>query len=347
MNFKKYLLALVAGSFLFVSCSSDDDQPVGQAGAFANGTFVLNEGNSTPATASVTFIGNVGSVQQDIYRTVNPGKPALGSYLQSMFFDDDKAFIISGSANKVTVVNRYTFEFIASVETNFSSPRYGTVLNGKAYITNYADYNTGADDFLTVINLADYSTTTMPLNNWSEKIMSENGKLYILNGYYGSGTSVTVLNPATGAAEAVIELGASPESFEEEDGMLYILGSGKLTRVNMATNQIAGSITLPPALTYSAQDLTIENNKIYFTAGTSVYAMDINSTVVPTAPLLSYESTSQWGGMYGFNVNNDRIYVAEGGDFASDSEIYVYSLNGTLLRTHDVGVGPNSFYFND
>lgn len=347
MNFKKYLLTLVAGSFLFVSCSSDDDQAVGQAGAFANGTFVLNEGNSTPATASVTFIGNDGAVQQDIYRTVNPGKPALGSYLQSMFFDNDKAFIISGSANKVTVVNRYTFEFIASIENNFSSPRYGTVINGKAYITNYADYNIGTDDFLTIVNLADYSTTTMPLNNWSEKIMSENGKLYILNGYYGSGTSVTVMNPATGATESVIELGASPESFEEEDGMLYVLGSGKLTRINMATNQIAGSITLPSALTYSAQDLTIENNKIYFTAGTSVYAMDINSTTIPATPLLSYNSSSAWGGMYGFNVNDDKIFVAEGGDFASDSEIYVYSLSGALMHTYDVGVGPNSFYFNN
>lgn len=348
MNFKKCFLALVAGSVLLVSCNNDDDNgSVGQTGAFANGTFVLNEGNSTPSTASVTFIGDDGTVQYDVYTTVNPGKPGLGTYLQEIFFDDDKAFIISGAANKVTVVNRYTFEYIATVDTNFENPRYGAVVNGKAYITNYADYATGADDFLTVVNLADYTTSKVALNNWSEKIMAENNKLYIANGYYGSGTSVTVFNPANNTTEAVIELGASPESFQEEDGILYVLGGGKLSRINLATNKVSGTVTLPEALTYSAQDLTIEDDQIYFTASTSVYRMSLNSTVIPTTPLITYTSNSQYGAMYGFNVNDDKIYIADGGDFSSDSNVYTYSLNGALLNTYKVGVGPNGFYFND
>lgn len=347
MNFKQCFLALVAGSLFFVSCSSDDDNNSGHAGAFTDGTFILNEGNGDPLSSTVSFLDKNGVIQQDIYNTVNPGKPALGSYLQSIFFDDDKAFIISGSANKVTVVNRYTFEFIANVDTNFENPRYGAVVNGKAYVTNYANYAIGTDDFLTVINLADYTTTKVALNNWSEKIIEENGKLYIANGYYSNGTSVTVFNPATNSAEAVIELGASPESFEEEDGILYVLGAGKLSKINLSNNQVASTITLPEALTYSAQDLTIEDNKLYFTAGASVYTMALNATVVPTTPLLTYNSTSEYGVMYGFNVEDDKIYIADGGDFSSDSKVYTYSLTGTLLNSYTVGVGPNGFYFND
>jgi len=346
MNFKKCLLALVAGSVFFVSCSSDDDN-AGQAGAYRDGTFILNEGNSTPSTASVTFLGNNGSVQQDIYTTVNPDKPGLGTYLQDLFFSDDKAFIISGSANKITIVDRYTFEYIATVDTNLENPRFGAVVNGKAYVTNYADYRTGADDFLTVINLSDYTTSKVALNNWSEKIIEENGKLYIANGYYGDGTSITVFNPANNTTERVIELGASPESFQEEDGILYVLGGGKLSRINLATNQVSGSITLPAALTYSAQDLTIEDNTLYFTASTSVYAMPLNSATIPATPLLTYTSDSEYGAMYGFNVNDDKIYIADGGNFSEDSEIYTYSLTGTLLNSYTVGVGPNGFYFND
>lgn len=345
-NFKKCLLTLVAGSVFFVSCNSDDDGEMAQTGAFANGTFILNEGNSTPSTATVTFLGNDGNVKTDIYTAVNPGKPGLGTYLQEIFFSDDKAFIISGSANKVTVVDRYTFEYIATIDTNFENPRYGAVVNGKAYITNYADYSTGSDDFLTVVNLADYTTSRVALNNWSEKILEENGKLYIANGYYGDGTSVTVFNPANNTTEAVIELGASPESFEEEDGILYVLGGGKLSRINLATNQVSGTITLPAALTYSAQDLTIENDKLYFTAGASVYMMPLNSATIPATPLLTYNSTSQYGVMYGFNVNDDTIYIADGGDFSSDSTIFTYSLTGSLLNSYTVGVGPNGFYFN-
>jgi len=347
MNIKKCLLALVAGSVFLVSCSSDDDNNAGQAGAYSDGTFILNEGNSTPSTASVTFLGNNGTVQQDIYTAVNPDKPGLGTYLQDLFFSNDKAFIISGSANKITIVDRYTFKYIATVDTNLENPRYGVVLNGKAYITNYAGFGTGADDFLTVVNLSDYTTSKIALNNWSEKIIEENGKLYIANGFYGSGTAVTVFNPSNNTTERVIELGASPESFQEEDGILYVLGGGKLSRINLATNQLSGSINLPEALTYSAQDLVIEDDKLYFTAETSVYTMPLNSTTIPVIPLLTYTSDSEYGAMYGFNVKDDKIYIADGGNFSQDSKIYTYSLAGALLNSYTVGVGPNGFYFND
>jgi len=345
MNFEKYLIAFAA-SVVLVSCNSDDDNGTKvENQAFDNGTFVLNEGNSNVSSASVTFIGDNGTVQQDIYNTVNPGKPGLGSYLQSIFFTDDLAFIISGSANKVTVVNRHTFEFVANVDTNFSSPRYGAVVNGKAYITNYADYNTGDDDFLTVINLNDFTTSKIQLNNWSEKITEKNGKLYIFNGYYGSGTSLTVFNPANNTIEKVIELNDSPNSFDEEDGILYVLGDSKLSKINLSNNTIAGTVTLPEALLYS-ENLTIEDDKIYFTNDTSVYTMGVNATTLPVTPLFSYVSTSAYGGMYGFNVEDDKIYVAEGGDFASNSQVFTFSLTGSLLSAYNVGVGPNGFYFN-
>nr|WP_322624372.1 DUF5074 domain-containing protein [uncultured Flavobacterium sp.] len=346
MNFKKYLVALIAGSFLFVSCN-DDDNKNGVAGDYDNGVLILNEGNSSASTASVSFLSNNGTVEQDIYRTVNPTSPALGTLLQNIFFDGDKAFIVSGGSNKVTVVNRYTFKFIASIETDFNAPRYGTVVNGKAYVTNMALWNDNTDDFLTVINLSDYSTSKIAMGKNTEKIISENGKLYISNGYYGTGTTVTVYNPSTNTTEATIELSDSPEAIAEEEGVLYVLGGTTLKRINLATNQVNGTLNLPSGVTYSAKNLVIEDHKLYFTAGTSVYTMALNAATIPTTPLFTYNSTSTWGGMYGFNVEDDKIYVAEGGNFASDSEVYTYSLTGEKLQTYAVGVGPNGFYFND
>ena len=339
----------LATSLFLVSCNSDDDSaPNTPLGAYDNGLFVLNEGNSNPSSASITFVGNNGNSEQDAYTNVNPTATGLGSYLQSIFFDDTRAFIISGSANQVTVVNRYTLEHIATVNTNFNNPRYGAVLNGKAYVTNYAtDYSSGADDFLTVIDLSTYATSQIAMNNWSEKIIEENGKLYIQNGYYGNGTSITVFDPATSVSE-VIELGFSPNSLEEEDGTLFVLGGEKLAKINLSNNQIIGTPIVVSTASYpSAKNLTIEDNKMYYTENTSVYTMNLSATTAPTAPLFSYTSTSLYGGMYGFAVNDGKIYVAEGGNFASDSEVYIYSMTGTLLDTIAVGVGPNGFYFND
>ncbi|WP_447636307.1 YncE family protein [Flavobacterium microcysteis] len=343
----KFFLMLFASSLFLASCSSDDSSPNVSLGQYDNGVFVVNEGNSTVTTSSITFISNSGAVEQDVFKNVNPTAAGLGTYLQPMFFDNTRAFIISGSANKITVVNRYTFEFIATISTNLYNPRFGAVANGKAYVTNSAGWETGADDYLTVIDLSDYSTSTVTIGVWSEKIMEENGKIYIANGYYGSGSSVTVFNPASNTVEATIPIGFSPNSFEEENGILYVLGSEKLAKINLATNIVVGTpITVAESTSAGAKNLNIEDNKIYYTVDTAVYAMAINATVAPTAPLLTYQSQSLNGRMYGFAVNDGKIYIADGGDFASDGKAYIYSTTGSLIRPITVGVGPNGFYFN-
>lgn len=343
----RIFLVLFASSLFLASCSSDDSSPIESLGEYDNGVFVLNEGNSTVTTSSITFISNSGAVEQDVFKNVNPGAAGLGTYLQSMFFDDTRAFIISGSANKITVVDRYTFKFIATISTNFNNPRYGVVVNGKAYVTNYANYEIGTDDFFTVIDLSNYATSQVALNNWSEKVIEENGKIYIMNGYFGNGTSVAVFNPVSNTVETTIPLGFNPNSFEEEDGILYVLGSEKLAKINLSTNTIVGTpITVAASTSAGAKHLNVEDNKIYYTVDTSVFAMAANAVIAPTTSLFTYESQSQYGRMYGFSVKDNRIYIADGGDFNSDSKAYIYSTSGTLINPITVGIGPNGFYFN-
>lgn len=343
-KFTRIFIVLFATAF-FVSCSDDDSEEiVTPLGAYENGFFVLNEGTISGGT--ISFIGN-NAIEQDVFGAVNPVIPGLGPYLQSVFFDDTRAFIISGYGQKITVVNRYTFQYLSTISTNLYNPRYGTIINGKAYVTNAADFDIGADDFLTVIDLSDYTTTSVMIGNWSERIIAEDGKLYILNGYYyGSGTSVTVFNPANNTLEAPIKLGFNPNSIEEEDGILYVLGPNKLSKINVADNTLIGAGITLPSNQNDAKNLDIENDMIYYTNGTKVYQMAINATTAPETELFSYSSTSQSGVMYGFAVKDNKIYIADGGDFASDSEIYIYSLTGALQQTIPVGIGPNGFYFN-
>ncbi len=341
----RLFFAILSCSIFLASCSDDNSVDEGDVslGQYEDGVFVLNEGNSNPTSASISFISNSGVLENDVFSNVNPVQVSTGSYLQSMFFDESKAFIISGQANKITIVDRYTFKFIAKVDANFTNPRYGAVVNGKAYVTNAgADWNSASDDFLTVINLSDYSTSKIAIGNWCEKIIEEDGKIYIMNGYYDSGSAISVFNPNTNAIEKVIELGFLPTSFEEENNILYVVGPGKLAKINLSTNTLATSVNLPAG----AKNLDIDNNKIYFTVANAVYEMPTNATTAPTAPIFSYQSNSEFGAMYGFAVKDDKIYIADAGDFASNSKVYIYSLNGSLLKTVLTGVGPNGFYFN-
>lgn len=338
-------LATVAGSLFFASCSSDDNATSDiSLGQYEDGVFVLNEGNTAPSSASISFISDNGAVENDVFSNVNPDQESMGSFLQSIFFDDTRAFIISGQANKMTVVDRYTFKFIATVDTNFTNPRYGTVANGKAYVTNAgSDWSLGTDDFVTVIDLSNYATSKIAVGNFAERILEENGKVYVLNGYYEAGTAISVINPATNSIEKTIELGFSPNSFEEENGTIYVIGSGKLAKINTATNTLEGTAV---PITEGSKNIAVEGGKIYYTVANAVYAMNLNATAAPASALFSYNSTSVYGVMYGFAVNDDTIYISDAGDFSSNTNVYLYSLNGQLLRTIATGVAPNGFYFN-
>ncbi|WP_066217601.1 hypothetical protein [Formosa haliotis] len=351
---KFFAVALVSAA-MFSSCSKDDDDntPDVPNGIYDHGYFVLNEGQfGNPRTSGVTFIGEDGSQDNDIFENVNPTASELGDALQSMFFDDDHAYIISGASNQITVVDRYSFEYIATIDSDLASPRYGAIAEGKAYVTNSNGWDDGSDDFVTVIDLTDYSTSTFNMKN-AERVIEDDDMIYFANGYFGAGNRVTVLDPNTeSTTEIDLGEGNSPNSLEEEDGSLYVLTnnavstSSSIFKINLSTNTIALKIDLPAEL-QNAKQLHIEDDIMYFTNATSVFKLNTNADENSFAQVLEYESTSEYGAMYGFAVEDDKIYIADAGDFASAGTTYEYSLSGSLINTYTVGVGPNGFYFND
>ena len=349
MKITKFFLMALASSMMFVSCSSDDNngnpEPEVPLGAYDNGILIVNEGNGSAGTISYITNDLVG-VAQDIYGTVNAGD-GIGGYVQSMFFDGDRAFIVSNGSNKVTVVNRYTFALIGKIETGFSVPRYGVVEGGKAYVTNLGDFGSLTDDFVSVINLQSLTVeSTIPMNAVAEKIVAENGKVYVANGSYGAGSTVTVINTSNNAIESTIDVGLAPNSMETEDGFLYVLcanytADSKLVKINLATG-LKVSETEMPGLA-NAQNFNIEDNKIYFTVNSAVYKENLSSTTISATPLFTSTATT----LYGFAVEDDLLFVGDAKDYASDGEVFIYNTAGVLQKSHSVGLIPNGFYFND
>ena len=344
---------LVAFTFAFLaSCTNDDNENVSK-GNYDNGVFILNEGNSSGG--SVSFLGDdLTTFKQDVYGAENGGD-FFGLYVQNIFFYGDKAYVIAGGSNVINVVNRYTFKLLAKIETGLITPRYGVVKNGKAYVTNantyaYANPATGnTDDFVAVIDLATNKVESkINLNATANRIVLEGDKLYITEPY--NSDKVLVVNTVTKALETPITVGSSANTMEVKNGILYVLASpygsaSKIVKVKLSDKSIT-EVVFPSALT-GAGNLDIYGSKIYFTKGTGVYSMDIAATQPSGKLIFNYSSTSQYGVMYGFAVENDKIYIADGGDFASNSKAYVYSLTGTLQKEITVGVGPNGFYFNN
>ena len=347
MKIFKIIIALII--FNFISCSNDDEVEI--AGYFENGFFILNEGSQ--GQGSVSFISNdFQEFTQDAYENANP-RDLMGKYVQSMFFDGDNIYIISGGSQKINVVNRKTFKLVAKIETGLKNPRYGVVKDGKAYVTNANSYffsnptTANTDDYVVVINLSNNTIETkIPLNATADKLVIDNDKIFIIDPI--NSNKILVLNANTNLLETPINIGSGANSLEISNGFLYVLKSSKssnsqLIKIDLLNNSF--TVLDFPALLDGAKNLDIYKNKIYFTVNNKVFAMNIASTIAPENSILDYNSNSGYP-MYGFAVNNDKIFTADGGDFTKNSTANIYSLSGTLLKTINVGVGPNGFYFN-
>ena len=140
---KLVTMAIISG-FLLNSCSSDNDNvdPDGPQpeGDFTEGFFLLNEGSQSAGTVSYVS-RDFQTIEQEIFQNANENND-LGRFTQSIFFEDDRAYIISNGSNLITVVNRYTFELVGTIESGLNVPMYGAVENGKAYVTNLASFDT-------------------------------------------------------------------------------------------------------------------------------------------------------------------------------------------------------------
>lgn len=344
MKFSKLFLITLSVS-LFVSCSNDDNDDAPK-GVYDNGFFILNEG-TTQGTVSFSS-DDLTSFTKDVYATVN-GSDVLGKFAQNIFFSGDNAYIISGGANNITVVNRYTFKLITKIETGLKNPRYGVVKDGKAYVTNANTYSyenaaTGnTDDYVAVINLATNTyESKIDLNTTANRVVLKDGKLYITDSY---SDKLSIVDIATKKLDTPVQIGKNGDCIEEENGILYILKGGfgnssALVKVKIADKTFS-EIAFPESLK-EAGFMDVNDSKIYFTVGSAVYAINTNATAPSTTPLLTSAATN----IYGFAVKDNRIYVGQG-NFSADGKAYIYNLTGALQKELTTGLGTNGFYFND
>ncbi len=353
MKFNKFLFAAIAGSLFFVSCNNDDDNAGVPSGAYDNGVLVLNQGNFNAGNASVSYISDAFAVENNIFET-NAGR-VLGDVGQDIGLEGNNAYIVVNNSGKIEVVNRYSFAPVATIN-GLINPRYIAFENGKGYVTCWGDGEVATDDYIAIVDLATNTvSTTIPVAEGPEKIIEENGKLYIAHkGGYGFGNSVTVINTANNAVVTTITVGGIPGSLEEENGTLYVLSegypsyaatetAGSLTRINMSNNTIIGTSNFTG--TTHPSNLVIENDALYYTVSNAVFKGSLLNTILPSTPLFTADIANGTS-LTAFDVEDNNIYVGSG-SFTANGSVKVYSLTGALQQTLTVGVGPAGFYFND
>lgn len=364
MKTNKWLSLALLMLVFFTSCSSEDATPSSYVpqGDFDSGVLVLNEGNFGQPNASLSFISfDLSRTQNDIFFGENPST-VLGNAAQSIGFNGNLAYIVVNASNKIEIVNRYTMQKVGDITSGLESPRYIAFANGKGYVTTWGNGVGGGA--IKVIDLGSNTVTaTIVVDDYPNKIIEHAGKLYVAHNDLGTnGRYISVLNASTNSVSASIEVGDMPDTMKIEGDHLWVACNGKfdynntanntagsIVEINLVSNAIIQSL-FPASSTARIIHMDLYGSHIFYTINKDIYKFPLTGTTLPASPSF----TAAVEDLYGFGVKNNKIFVGDSKGFLVNGQVFIYSSGeqfdpnpiGTLLKTVEVGVGPNGFYFN-
>jgi len=329
MNIRKITLLTLLTAFVLTSCSKDNDDNIPPPlGDYENGLFVLHEGNFGQGNASVSFVSNdFVAIEHSVFSNVN--NTLIGDTAQSMAFNGDTAYIVVNVSNTIEVVNRYTFESIATIDSGLSNPRYIAFANGKGYITNWGDGSNPDDDYVAVLDLnSNTLEAPIPVAEGPERLVSNGSNVYVAHqGGFSQNNIVSVINAASNSVLTTINVGDVPNSMDiDSSGNVWILSGGK------------------PAWT---GDETAGKLIKFAPANDQITTFDFGLTEHPN--YFNMDGSSEFSGesFYDMTVKDGFLYGVDAADFASEGLLKIYDLNSnTETQSITVGIVPGGVYFN-
>lgn len=359
MKSLKKLSYLVLLSFLFfTSCRDDDDttflveeEETQLRGDYDQGILVSNEGPFGTGTGTVSFISeNFETVNQAIYNQVN--NDDLGNIVQSIGFNDDTAYIVANNSHQIKVVNRYTFEEIATITEGLNNPRYFIAIGDTGYVSNWGDPFDNNDDYIAVVDLnTNTVSSSIPVDFGPEKLGVSGTTLFVAHqGGYGQNNLVSVINSTNNEVSTTITVGDVPNSMQFVGTNLWVLCGGNssytgnetigsLVKIDITTNEV--SQTLQFNLTEHPSHLSLNNNTLYYSLNGAVYPFEVTDTELSSNSIIE-------GFFYFMTTKDGKLYATDAGDFQSNGFLKVYDLTTFVEEQNiEVGIIPGGVYFNE
>jgi len=357
LDYLTFLVSFLALSTLPTACSKAPirekiiDQDTVKAVTYANGIFIVNEGNYNWGNASVTYVDNDNNtVIQDIFAKSNDH--SLGDVAESMTIVDSLGYLLINNSNRIEVVSLKDFKSVTKI-SGLHSPRYLQVIDSrKAYVTNLQNY-------ISVINLQTNSVTgTIKTEGWTENlIMYDKFMLVTSIGNFSDPSSlrkahILVIDTETDSIVGSIQSGKEPIGIVlDKEQIVWVLCSGgydnfeapTLLRIDPELRVVEKVFTFPDSKNVPSRlCINPTRDTLYYLQG-GVYQMPVTSSGLPVQPLIRAEGRR----FYGLNIHptTGRIYVSDAKDYVQNGTGYQYDVKGHLLKQYTTGRIPGSFWF--
>jgi len=352
---KKFIYTLIAIFFLIAaisisSCKKESTTPVKLA--LQDGVFIVNQGSFTVGNSSLSYFQSTnGQIYQDVFREVN--NTPLGDVAQSIYVDDNLAYIVINNSGVVYAIDRWTAEYQGTIE-NLTSPRFFLkVSDTKAYITDLFSNS------ISVVNPQTYAKTgEIPVQRSTEEMVLVGSEVFVANwsGYNQTLKNNKILIVDSNSDKLVdsIAVGIEPNSMVvDKNSNLWVLCSGgfeseeipSLWKIDPVSHNVIDTLLFPKT------DLNPESLEINGTGDTlfylnyGVYKMAITDTELPDSVFIA-EDQGKYFLALGVDPVNGDLFMSNPLDYQGTGLVYRYNLYGHYKQQFGVGVIPGAFGFN-
>ena len=335
----------------FTAC--EKDTPETPTGDYAEGVFVVNEGQFMHGNASLSFTDkNVSKIENGIYKAVN--NLDLGDQAQSMGFAGDNAYIVVSGSNKIEVADADTMEKVATISSGLETPRYFENINSAtALVTCWGDTSDATDDYLAIVNTNSNEVTgSIPVALGPEKMVKNDDYLFIAHkGAWGTNNKVSVYDLVLKSITNTITVGDRPNSMVIKDGYLWVLCSGEPSWSGAETagqlykididNNFAIAASFDFATTEHPNFLSLDDDNLFYFLNGKVYKMDKDATALPTSEFFSY------AGVYNMEANDGIIYITDAIDYQQEGKILAFDAEDAhQIGSQTAGLIPGDIAFH-
>lgn len=341
-------------SFLFLAWGCKKENPAIVFDTKEEGYIIVNEGQFGKNNGSVSFLEAEGNyIFNDLFLAQN-GVSLGGDILQSIQFNDGKAYLVINNSNKIVVVDSTTFEYIDEIIGIFS-PREKVFSGAKSFITRLFTNN------LDVYENGSFSES-LDVGGDAERMFIYNNKLFVpVKIPYGASSDVKgvkVFNLSDLSDDNFIQTVNGAESIAADGaGNLWILCNGgfsydtdnpkvdgKIYKVNPSTLEKIDSLSFGD-VNFSPAELkkAVGSNDLYFREGSKIYKLNTSSSPI------SYDLILTSSAVYtnGFLVDavKNQVIITDAVDYSSQGDIFLYNLTTKALKkTLKSEVGPSKIY---
>ncbi|MES2836277.1 MAG: DUF5074 domain-containing protein [Bacteroidota bacterium] len=340
MNKNIYLFFL-AVIFLFSSCKKDKPKKLDNSiSTFANGVFILNEGNYTWNNASVSFYDfKTNTLTDDVFKQAN--EFSLGDVAQSISKINNSYFIVVNNSKKIEIVDALTFKKTATL-TGFKSPRYCALVGvNKVYVTDLYD------NAISVVNLIDAKIDKkIYCKGWTEQLLQYKNNVYVTN---LNSTYLYVIDALKDELKDSIAIGYGSNSLcLDSNNKLWITCNGNTSlglkpsvkKINPETNQVELTFETENGANNICTNAT--KDTIYFLSK-DVFQFEKNSASLPSAPLIKADNLNFYA--LGIKPLTGDVFVSDAIDYVQQGTILRYDNKGNKLAEFKAGIIPNGFLF--